>query len=119
MEISPVSARLVIQLRDSVVTVRPPLQFEAGVRPRGKVRYCLVTGRNYLGGIFPLVYLLPLRPPHPHHPERVLRLPPDLLRTIGPPIPRASFVGGGLPVPSRIWQVRTTTRGARRSSNTL
>jgi hypothetical protein len=114
MEISSVSAPLVIKLRDGIVTVRPPLQFKAGVRPRGKVRYCLVTGRNNLGGIFPLVYLLPLRPADPHRPERTLKLPPDLLRTIGSPIPRPSFVGGGLPVPVRIWQVRTTKRGAPR-----
>jgi hypothetical protein len=114
MEISPVSAPLVIKLRNGIVTVRPPLQFKVGVRPRGKVRYCLVSGRNFLGGIFPLVYLLPLRPADPHRPERTLKLPPDLLRTIGPPIPRASFVGGGLPGPARIWQVRTSMRSSRR-----
>jgi hypothetical protein len=66
----------------------------------------MVSGRNYLGGIFLLVYLLPLRPADPHDPERILRLPRDLLRTIGPPIPRAAFLGGGLPVHARIWQVR-------------
>jgi hypothetical protein len=72
----------------------------------GHVRRHLVGGPSCIGGILSLVYLLPGRPTDPENPELIRKLPRDLLRTIGPPIPRMSFANGALPPPVLIWRVR-------------
>jgi hypothetical protein len=73
-------------------------------QPR-RVRHRLIGGASCIGGILPLVYLLPCRPTDPENPEMIRRLPCDLLRTIGAPIPRMAFAKGALRPPVRIWRV--------------
>jgi hypothetical protein len=67
-------------------------------QPR-RVRHRLIGGASCIGGILPLVYLLPCRPTDPENPEMIRRLPRDLLRTIGAPIPRMAFAKGALRPP--------------------
>ena len=80
-------------------------------RPPRHVRQRLVGGPSCIGGILPLVYLLPDRPTDPENPELIRKLPRDLLRTIGAPIPRMSFAKGALPPPVSIWRVREKNGG--------
>jgi hypothetical protein len=77
----------------------------AGWLPR-QVQRRIIGGPSCIGGILPLVYLLPARPTDPENPDLIRRLPRDLLRTIGPPIPRMQFGNGALPPPVLIWRVR-------------
>ena len=76
-------------------------------RKPGTMPYYLVSGPSCIGGILPIVYLLPSRPPDFEDRDRYRRLPRDVLRTIGVPIPKAAFCGGRLTFgPLRIWRVR-------------
>jgi hypothetical protein len=75
-----------------------------------QVQRRIIGGPSCIGGTLPLVYLLPARPTDPENPELIRRLLRDLLRTIGPPIPRMQFGKGVLPPPVSIWRVRDTKR---------
>ena len=99
----------VFHLRNCAITVYRSKRDRKGPRyAPGQLRHCLVSGPSVVGGILPLVYLLPLRPSDPENPERIRRLPRELLRTIGAPVPRKAFAGGRLPPGGiRIWQVRS------------
>jgi hypothetical protein len=80
---------------------------------RGRMRHYLVSGPTVIGGMFDLVYLLPSRSPHLVDSERFRRLPRDLLRTFGPPIPAVAFAGGRLrPLKAgiRVWRIRVPGR---------
>ncbi len=71
-----------------------------------RLRRRLVSSRSCLGGILPMVYLLPTRPADPKNPEFFQKLPRDLLRSIGEPLPRIAFACDALPPPVLIWRVR-------------
>jgi hypothetical protein len=80
-----------------------------------KLRYGLYSRPSVVGGILPLVYLLPTRPSDPENEEYALRLPRELLKTIGEPIgyrwvsPR---IAGGKPTRVMIWRAGPRPEGA-------
>jgi hypothetical protein len=74
-----------------------------------RLRWRMVSGRSCIGGILPMVYLLPSRPADPKNPKLFKKLPRDLFRTIGEPLPRIAFARGALPPPVKIWRVRESS----------